>query len=220
MPNTPDPATPVQGKGPSDDATQLDLARQVGGVDPARTDDPLVVLLYLLLRDHLQAGIFEKLVAELVGEDGASLTNPFLAGYAENIAARLRLMAPPDRFTLTTTEREGLSDCISLAARHASYEVYGGIEVQPAIQAAEHALQRMDEELPLPQDDPDQVRLQLADMLAKGRAELLKKVAIETREPAREVLMEADRLFESIFEAFAPERWKQELDEYEAEQGR
>jgi hypothetical protein len=198
------------------------LDMQVGGHAPLETDDPLVVLVYVLLRDHIQAGVFERLVAEMVAAP-VTLTNAFLGGYAVNIADRLRLLNPPAAaFALTTTEREALSDCISLASRHSSFEVYAGIEVQPAIEVAEAALNRIDQELPLPVDppeDPEQVRLQLADMLTKGRAELLKKVAIETREPAREVLMEADKLFQSIFEAFAPERWKQELAEWDRRHG-
>lgn len=74
------------------DIEALDRARQVGGVEPHMTHDPLVVLLYGLMRDHLAAGIFEKLVLEITeaGEDGVSLTNPFLGQYAENIARRLR----------------------------------------------------------------------------------------------------------------------------------
>lgn len=69
---------------------------QVGGEEPHRTDDPLVVLLYLLLRDHLNAGIFERLVHEMEsaaaeGKEGSSLTNRFLGEYAENLAERLRV---------------------------------------------------------------------------------------------------------------------------------
>lgn len=68
----------------------LPLARQVGGVAPAQTSDPLVVLLYLLMRDHLGTGIIEGLVTEL-GDAPMTLTNPYLAAYAENIAERLRI---------------------------------------------------------------------------------------------------------------------------------
>lgn len=196
------------------------LGDQVAGEPPLETDDPLIVLIYILLRDHIQPGLFERLVNEMVAAPVA-LTNPFLAAYAVNIAIRFRALAPLDNFALTTTERQAIEDCISVASRMGSgYECYGGVEVKPAVEGAQAALQRMDEELALPVDPaetpPEKVRLQLADLLAKGRAELLKKVSIETREPAREVLMEADELFMSIFNAFAPERWKQELAEWDS----
>lgn len=67
---------------------ELDRSKQLGGVEPVVTEDPLVVLLYLLMRDHLNAGIFEKLVMEMVDKP-VSLCNPYLAQYAENLARRL-----------------------------------------------------------------------------------------------------------------------------------
>jgi hypothetical protein len=199
------------------------LDMQVGGHAPLETDDPLVVLVYVLLRDHIQAGVFERLVAEMVAAPVA-LTNAFLGGYAINIAERMRLLNPPAAaFVLTTTEREAIEDCISVAGRMASsYECYGGVELPGAIQGAQDALTRMDQELPLPVDppeDPEQVRLKLADLLVAGRTDLLKKIAIETREPAREVLMQADELLQSIFDAFCPERWKEELAEWDRRHG-
>lgn len=63
---------------------------QVEALPPKTTDDPLVVLLYLLLRDHIHTGVFESLVAELGQGQEASLTNPYLAAYAVGVAERLR----------------------------------------------------------------------------------------------------------------------------------
>lgn len=199
------------------------MEAQVAGEPPLETDDPLIVLIYILLRDHIQPGIFERLVNEMVAAP-VTLTNPFLAAYAVNIAIRFRALAPLQTFTLTTAEREGIEDCISIASRMASsYDTYGGVELPGAIEAARSALARMDEDLPLPTDETaeaEKVRLQLADLLAQGRKKLLMDMLpVETREHAREALMEADKIFEAIFEAFAPERWKQELAEWDSRHG-
>ncbi len=198
------------------------LTQQVGGNAPLETEDPLVVLVYVLLRDHIQAGVFERLVAEMVGAP-VSLTNAYLGGYAVNIAERLRLLNPVSTdFALTTDEREALSDCISVASRMgSSYEVYGGVEVQSAVEAATGALDRMDQNLPLPVDassEAEKVRIQLADLLTKARTTLLQKIAVTTESDSREGMMFADELLEKVFEAFAPERWKKELAEWESEE--
>jgi hypothetical protein len=196
------------------------LTQQVGGNAPMETDDPLVVLLYVLLRDHITAGVFERLVAEMVAAP-VSLTNAYLGGLAANIADRLRLLMPPPAggFVLTTDEREALSDVISVASSTgASYEVYGGVEVKTAVQLATGALDRMDQELPLPVDvnsEAEKVRMQLADLLTQARTTLLQRIAISTEDKVREALMGADEELEKVFEAFAPERWKQELEEWE-----
>ena len=89
MAYTPEEAIDIVQRG--DGGDPLPLARQVGGVAPAETSDPLVVLLYLLMRDHLGTGVIEKLVIEMGDEAPMTLTNPYLAAYAENIAERLRL---------------------------------------------------------------------------------------------------------------------------------
>lgn len=196
------------------------LTQQVGGHAPMETDDPLVVLLYVLLRDHITAGVFERLVAEMVAAP-VSLTNAYLGGLAANIADRLRLLmpAPADGFVLTTDEREALSDVLSVASSTgASYEVYGGVEVKVAVKLAAEALDRMDQELPPPVDErseAEKVRLQLADLLSVARTKLLQKVAGEVDATPREALMYADELLEGVFEAFAPEHWKQELAAWE-----
>lgn len=192
------------------------LTHQVGGSAPLETDDPLVVLIYLLLRDHIQAGIFERLVAEMVAAP-VSLTNAFLGGYAANIAERLRLLNPPAAgFTLAADELEALQDVISVARRiGGSYECYGGVEVGEAVRLATEALDRMDEGLPLPVDDSSKaeaVRLQLAGLLATARTRLLQKISVDTREAAREGMTFADELLEGVFNDFCPERWKQELE--------
>lgn len=198
------------------------LTNQVGGHEPLETDDPLVVLIYVLLRDHIQAGLFEKLVAEMVAAP-VSLTNAVLRGYAANIADRIRLLNPPAAaFVLTTDEREAFQDVISVASRAGGpFEVYGGVEVQEAVLVATDALNRMDEELPLPVDissEAEKVRIELADLLTTARTKLLQKVATDTREDSREGMMAADEVLEEIFNAFCPERWKRELAEFEREE--
>lgn len=203
---------------------QLRLDTQVGGHAPLETDDPLVVLVYVLLRDHIQAGVFERLVAEMVAAPVGALTNAFLGGYAVNIADRLRLLNPPAAaFALTTAEREGIEGCISIAGRMGqSYECYGGVEVSEAIEAAQGALTRMDEELPLPIDPEktpaEQVRIQLADLLLAARKRVLQRIATETDDSVRRGLVHGDEELEAVFEAFAPEWWKREFEEWEREQ--
>jgi len=60
---------------------------------PYDTDDPLTVFLYLLLRDHLPFGTVEGIVEQFI-ENGkappARLSEPTLAGYAAELAARLK----------------------------------------------------------------------------------------------------------------------------------
>jgi hypothetical protein len=65
------------------------------GEDPIETDDALVVAFYLLLRDHVQPAAFEAVAlsaeqSNTMPEPGATLTNAYLAGYAANLAFRLR----------------------------------------------------------------------------------------------------------------------------------
>lgn len=122
----------------------LDVTQQVGGVPPVDTEDALVVLLYLLMRDHLNAGIFEDLTAAMVKDSpGAILTNPFLANYAENVALRLRMVTPPPR-GLTDEEQAGIEGCMSIANRlGSSYEFYGGIDVPASVTGARKALDRL-----------------------------------------------------------------------------
>lgn len=198
------------------------LTQQVGGHAPMQTDDPLVVLLYVLLRDHITAGVFERLVAEMVAAP-VELTNAYLGGLAGNIAERLRLLNPPaEGFTLTTEEREAISDCISVASRMGgSYEVYGGVEIPTAVELATQALNRMDEELPLPVDvnsEAEKVRLQLADLLVQSRTRLMHRIATETDAEVRRGLTHGDEELEAIFDAFCPERWKKELAAWDAEE--
>jgi len=120
-----------------------DPSAQVGGVEPYSTDDPLVVLLYLLLRDHLHAGIFERLISEL-GDGGSSLTNPYLGQYAVNIAQRLREDRGTPIPSLSEDEATAISDCVAVAARiGAAFEFYGGIEVHKAARKATDALDRL-----------------------------------------------------------------------------
>lgn len=69
-------------------------APQMGGEPGFETGDPLEVFLYLLVRDHVHPGDMENLVTEIeyvinVGTP-TTLTNRHLAGYAANIARRIR----------------------------------------------------------------------------------------------------------------------------------
>lgn len=54
--------------------------------------DPLVSFLYDLLRDELPAGAVERLVQEAAVP--VTMTNGYLARYAEDLAARLRPQEP------------------------------------------------------------------------------------------------------------------------------
>jgi hypothetical protein len=56
-----------------------------------KSDDPLVSLLYSLMRDHVQPGVIEKLVTEVEkGEIHTVYTNGYLAQYARDIVIRLQ----------------------------------------------------------------------------------------------------------------------------------
>lgn len=78
---------------PATDSMSLDfpLGRQMGGLEPFESDEPLVRLLYLLLRDHVQCGVVERLMGEIEisASRGALLTNSYLGEYASNISERL-----------------------------------------------------------------------------------------------------------------------------------
>ena len=60
-----------------------------GGVNSA---DPLVALLYHLMRDHLPCGVVEQILRNHVftGDKDAEYCNGYLASYAKDIADRLR----------------------------------------------------------------------------------------------------------------------------------
>lgn len=60
-----------------------------GGFD---CDDPLVELLYVLLRDHVLPGDLEKLVADIRSSkhSSAQYSNGWLARYAQDLAQRIR----------------------------------------------------------------------------------------------------------------------------------
>jgi hypothetical protein len=60
------------------------------------TTDPLVSFLYVLLRDHVPAGVVEVLVMEASKTDvncADTLSNGWLALYAEDVVERLRKRA-------------------------------------------------------------------------------------------------------------------------------
>jgi hypothetical protein len=57
-----------------------------------RADDGLISFLYELMRDHLPAGVVEKLVQNVVDEQPKYpivFTNGYLADYAADLAARI-----------------------------------------------------------------------------------------------------------------------------------
>lgn len=70
---------------------------QMGGEPPVLTEDVLLVFIYLLLRDQVQPGDVEQMVLNLEENPTLphALSNGFLAGYAENIAGRLRNLDAP-----------------------------------------------------------------------------------------------------------------------------
>lgn len=78
-----DATNPPQGRHP--------MAKQMGGLEPYESDEPLVTFLYLLLRQCVHPGDVEQAVCEV--EQGAErvslLSNAFLAEYAQNISDRL-----------------------------------------------------------------------------------------------------------------------------------
>lgn len=65
------------------------------GLRPVWTEDPIVTLIYLLIRDHLNAGIIEELVTWRAGPP-TELTNRYLAFYADSIARRIRVESEND----------------------------------------------------------------------------------------------------------------------------
>jgi len=73
---------------------KLSLRERSGG---HTSPDPLVTALYLLMRDHLPAGVLERVVAEAEGGVGNTITfsNGWLARYAQDIAHRLTPLASP-----------------------------------------------------------------------------------------------------------------------------
>lgn len=71
------------------EAVRLESIRKNSG--EFRSKDPVVVLLYTLMRDHLPTSDVEKLIqdSQLNGEE-CLFTNGWLAKYAENLAQRLK----------------------------------------------------------------------------------------------------------------------------------
>ena len=57
-----------------------------------RSDDPLVVFLYELMRDYVTPGVIETLVADANLDGGGEylFTNGWLANYATDVAKRLK----------------------------------------------------------------------------------------------------------------------------------
>ena len=58
-----------------------------GSVDD---NDPLVEMLYLLMRDHVPTGVVAGLVADVETSGRNDYTNGWLATYAQHLAKRLR----------------------------------------------------------------------------------------------------------------------------------
>ena len=57
-----------------------------------RTKDPLVTVLYVLLRDEIVPGKMQRIVQNTIDEmplNGYELCNPYLAGYADALAKAL-----------------------------------------------------------------------------------------------------------------------------------
>lgn len=67
---------------------------QMGGEPKVAEADPIVVLFYRLLRDHVVPGAMEQVMLDLEeieeDADGWMLCNGYLAGYGSNLARRLR----------------------------------------------------------------------------------------------------------------------------------
>jgi len=70
------------------DEYNKDLREKSGAV---RSKDPLVCFLYLLMRDHVPAGVISKIANDSkTNTDGHIYTNGFIAEFAKYIAERLR----------------------------------------------------------------------------------------------------------------------------------
>lgn len=54
------------------------------------SEDPLVTFLYILMRDHLPAGVVEEIVERHTYHEDMKYTNGWLAEYAKDLAARLK----------------------------------------------------------------------------------------------------------------------------------
>ncbi len=63
------------------------LRKRSGEVD---SSDPVVALLYILMRDHLPTGTVEEIVRLHCTGPKVLFTNGWLAKYAEDLAARLK----------------------------------------------------------------------------------------------------------------------------------
>lgn len=63
-----------------------ELYRRSGEV---KSTDPLVGLLYVLMRDHVAPGTVEKIIQDC-GPEETMYTNGWLATYAQDLAKRLR----------------------------------------------------------------------------------------------------------------------------------
>jgi hypothetical protein len=70
---------------------------QMGGEESLNTNDPLVTVLYVLLRDRIHPGDIEQIVHEIEKKQTfpAILTNKFVGGYAQNLAERIRKIGEP-----------------------------------------------------------------------------------------------------------------------------
>ena len=65
----------------------------------ATSDDPLVGLIYLLVRDEVTMGKMEYTMRQLMRAKGTmQFTNGWLAQYAKDVAARIREMQKNDPF--------------------------------------------------------------------------------------------------------------------------
>jgi hypothetical protein len=56
------------------------------------SEDPLVVLLYLLMRDHIPSGDIEGILKDIQNEE-YEFSNGWLANHAKDIAERLRVQS-------------------------------------------------------------------------------------------------------------------------------
>jgi len=72
------------------------------------SSDPWVNFLYLLMRDHITAGVVEKLIQEAVTKPGmdCAYTNGWLAKYAENLVERVKECGTERRLSDDTNREE------------------------------------------------------------------------------------------------------------------
>lgn len=70
-------------------ATCLDIESIRASSGAVNSSDPLVLFLYLLMRDHLPTGVVAEICRESLKYSNTSYTNGWMANYAKTLAAAI-----------------------------------------------------------------------------------------------------------------------------------